>query len=393
MQIVITGREKVGKSSLAKFFAGKNFSAMDNTKEQLSEPVKKSTEHFSKGQIIIADIKDVDNKDEDDISKSRTWGVIKAISAADFVIIVLDARERIYPKEWELLNILNKTSIPFVIAVNKIEYGVNPALLSDLRLLNVTHFEISCAEKAGLDAFKSKVLRMLPADKKNLIIGDLVNPGDVIILVEPENFSNLKGRQVLPEFKSIKEILEGDAIVVVTKVKELRSTLYALKSLPDLVVSDSQSVAGVASELPENVKLTTYSILTSRYKGDLAMFLKGLKAIDTLESGDKILIAEGCSYHEQIDDSIREKLAGWFKAKTKKDLRLTFNTGDLPENISGYKLIVHCGGCRLSGQTMQTRIQLAALMEIPVINYGVLLSFIKGILPRTIIPFGQEYSY
>ncbi len=391
MQILITGRRKVGKSLLASIFTGKDFSVMNNVAEQFSEPVNKSTEFFPNGQIIIADINNIENVEE--IGKRRISEVIKAISAADFVIVVLDARERIYPEEWELINILNKTLIPFIIAVNKIEYGVNPALLSDLRLLNVTHFEISCAEKAGLDALKSKVLRMLPSGEKNPLIGDLVNPGDIIILVEPENFNSLKGRQILPVYKSIKEILEYDAIVILTKEKELRSTLYALKSRPDLVVTDSQSIERVAAELPEVVKLTTYSILTSRYKGDLTMFLKGLEAIDTLENGDKILVAEGCSYHEQADDSIRETLAGWFRAKTKKDLSFTFNTGDLPDNISLYKLIIHCGGCRLSRQTMHARIKLAALTEIPVINYGILLSFMKEALPRTIIPFGEEYSY
>ena len=390
--IVITGRRNVGKSSLANAFLGQDLCIVSDVAGTTTDPVKKSMELLPYGPIVIVDTAGID--DEGVLGEKRISKTTKEISAADFVIVVLDARERIAPKEWERLNFLNKASIQYLIAVNKIEYGVSPQLLSELKLLNVTHFEISCAENVGIEALKTKVIRMLPYESSIPLIGDLVSQGDVVVMVVPIDLGAPKGRLILPQVQTIREALDEDTIVVVTKDKELRSTLYALKNPPDLVVTDSQAIMRVAADVPDGVKLTTFSILMARYKGDLPLFVKGLKAVDSLENGDKILIAEACTHHNQADDIGRVKIPRWLRLHTKKNLVFTVNSGgDFPEDISEYKLIVHCGGCMLSRQAMQARIKQAMLMEIPIVNYGVLISYMHGAIPRALMPFEEVAAY
>ena len=386
--IVITGRRNVGKSSLVNAFLGQDLCIVSEVAGTTTDPVKKSMELLPYGPIVIVDTAGIDDIGE--LGAKRISKTTKAISSADFVIVVLDARERIAPKEWELFSFLTKAAIPFILAVNKIEFGVNPFLLSEIKLLNATHFEISCAENVGIDVLKSKVIRMLPAESGIPLIGDLVNQGDVVVMVVPIDLGAPKGRLILPQVQTIREALDEDTIVVVTKDKELRSTLYALKNPPDLVVTDSQAIMRVAADVPDNVKLTTFSILMARYKGDLPLFVKGLKAVDSLENGDKVLIAEACTHHDQADDIGRVKIPRWLRLHTKKNLIFTINSGgDFPDDISDYKLIIHCGGCMLSRQAMQARIKQTLLMEIPIVNYGVLISYMHGAIPRALLPFEE----
>ncbi len=389
--IAIIGRRNVGKSSLVNAFLGQELCIVSEVAGTTTDPVHKAMELLPYGPIVLVDTAGID--DEGELGEKRVSKTIKMIASADFAIVVLDARERISPKEWELFNYLSRINLPFIIAVNKIEFGVNPVLLSELKYLKATHFEISCAENVGIDILKSKVIRMLPQESGPPLISDLVNQGDVVVLVVPIDLGAPKSRLILPQVQTIREALDEDTIVVVTKDKELRSVLYALKNPPDLVVTDSQAIMRVAADVPDNVKLTTFSILMARHKGDLPFFIKGLKAVESLKDGDRILIAEACTHHEQADDIGRVKIPRWLRLHTKKNLEFVIASGtEFPENISDFKLIIHCGGCMITRKAMQSRIKQAELLEIPVVNYGVLISYMHGVIPRVLLPFDEALA-
>jgi len=222
------------------------------------------------------------------------------------------------------------------------------------------------------------------------LVGDLIKQGDIIVLVVPIDLGAPKGRLILPQVQTIREALDEDAVAIVVKDKELRSTLERLKEKPALVVTDSQAIMRVAADVPNDVKLTTFSILMARYKGDLDIFVSGVKEIDNLENGDKVLIAEACTHHEQEDDIGRVKIPRWIKNYSKKNINFKVNSGhDFPEDVSKYKLIVHCGGCMLTQKSMQTRIHQAKYLNKPIVNYGLLISYMHGAFPRVLEPFPE----
>ncbi len=389
--IVFVGRRNAGKSSLVNSFLGQDLCIVSETPGTTTDPVKKAMELLPFGPIVLVDTAGID--DVGDLGEKRINKTIKALSTADFAVIVLDARERLSPEEWELFSYVSKISVPYLVAVNKIEYGVNPLLLSEIKLLGALHFEISCSENVGIDNLKNKIVRLLPKDPGPPLIGDLVSQGDVVVLVVPIDLGAPKGRLILPQVQTIREALDEDTIVIVAKDKELRSALYSLKNPPDLVVTDSQAIMRVAADVPENVKLTTFSILMARYKGDLQEFVNALKAVDSLEDGDKVLIAEACTHHAQEDDIGRVKIPRWLRNHTKKNIVLDVKSGgDFPEDLSTYKLIVHCGGCMLTRSVMQSRIKQARLVDVPIVNYGVLISYMHGAIPRAILPFGEAMA-
>ena len=382
--IVFLGRNGVGKSSLLNSFLGKNIKTIP---EEVCSNGNKSTpmELIEYGNLILVDAVSVDDPTELGFKKLNQ--TIRAISIADFIIVVLDGRERLSPIEFELFTYIKKISVPFVIAVNKIEFGVNQLLLSEIKWLNAIHFEISCAENVGIDILKAKVIRSLRDDEPPLI-SDIVSPGDVVVLVVPNDSESAKGKFILPQAQTIKEALEEDTIVIIAKESELRSVLYALKNKPDLIIAETHTLAELLNQIPEETKITTFSTITSRYKGDLKSFLKGIKTIKELKDGDKVLVAEGCPEHEQEEDKIRDVIPEWLRSYVKKNIFVEYN-GDkeLPEDLSKYKLVIHCNGCKLSRQCMLSRIKQAALVDVPIINYGILHSFMHDTILRELVPF------
>ncbi len=386
--IVFVGKRNVGKSSLVNAFIGQDLCIVSEVAGTTTDPVKKAMELLPYGPIVLVDTAGIDDVGE--LGEKRISKTIKAITSSDFAIVVLEASEQLSPKEWELFSYLNKISIPYVIAVNKIEFGINQLLLSEIKWLNATHFEVSCAENVGIDALKRKVVRLLPNEIGPPLISDLVSQGDVVVLVVPIDLGAPKGRLILPQVQTIREALDEDTIVVVAKDKELRSVLYNLKNPPDLVITDSQAIMRVAADVPENVKLTTFSILMARHKGDLQTFVKGLRVIDELNDNDKILIAEACTHHPQEDDIGRVKIPRWLRSYTKKDLQFDVTSGlDFPNNLSDYKLIIHCGGCMLTRRAMKMRIKESQIFDIPIVNYGILISYMHGAVPRALLPFEE----
>jgi [FeFe] hydrogenase H-cluster maturation GTPase HydF len=389
--IAIVGKRNVGKSSLINCLTNQELSIVSQTPGTTTDPVSKAVEMFPYGPVVMVDTAGID--DEGELGEKRISRTIKSISKADFAIIVLDAREELDKSETELITFLQKIEVPFLAVVNKIEFGINPNLLLELEALEVIHYEVSCKENAGVDIFKKRLIHLLPGETEIPLISDLVGQGDVVVMVVPIDLGAPKGRLIKPQVQSIREALDEDTICVVVKDKELRSALSLLKNPPDLVITDSQAIMRVAADVPENVKLTTFSILMARHKGNLPEFVKGLRRVEELNNGDKVLISEACTHHAQEDDIGTVKIPRWLRNHTKKNLQIDITHGyDFPENLSEYKLVVHCGSCMLARKAMQVRIKQAKLLDIPIVNYGVLISYMHGAVPRVLYPFDEAIA-
>ena len=389
--IAVVGKRNVGKSALVNAILGQDLSIVSDIAGTTTDPVKKALELLPYGPVVLVDTAGID--DEGELGQKRISKTIKILSYSNFALVVIDARDKLHSKELELFAYLDKLQINYIVAVNKIEFGINPELLIELKELRITHYEVSCKENAGINDLKRKMIRLLPSDQELPLVSDIVSQGDVIVMVVPIDLGAPKGRLILPQVQTIREALDEDTIVIVCKDKELRSTLDNLKNYPDLVITDSQAIMRVAADVPEKVKLTTFSILMARHKGDLPIFVRGLRRVEELNNGDKVLVAEACSHHAQEDDIGTVKIPRWLRNHTRKDLKIDVIHGhDFPENLSEYKLIVHCGGCMLTRRAMQTRINEAKLMDVPIVNYGVLISYMHGAVPRALLPFEEAVS-
>ena len=391
IHIAIVGKRNVGKSSLINCLTNQELSIVSEIPGTTTDPVSKAVEMLPYGPVVMVDTAGID--DDGELGKKRISRTIKSISKADFAIIVLDAREELDKSETELITFLQKIDVPFLAVVNKIEFGINPHLLTELEALELTHFEVSCKENAGVDIFKKKLIHILPGETEIPLISDLVGQGDVVVMVVPIDLGAPKGRLIKPQVQSIREALDEDTICVIVKDKELKCALSSLKSAPDLVMTDSQAILRVAADVPENVKLTTFSILMARHKGNLPEFVKGLKRVEELNNGDKVLISEACTHHAQEDDIGTVKIPRWLKFHTKKNLQIDIMHGyDFPDNLFEYKLVVHCGGCMLTRKAMQVRIKQTKLLDIPIVNYGMLISYMHGAVPRVLLPFEEAIA-
>jgi len=390
LHIAIIGRKNVGKSLLINRIVSQELFIVNDIPGTTTEPVSKAVELLPYGPVVIIDTAGID---DDEFGKKKINKTIKAISNADFAVMVLDAREELDYSETELITHLQKIKTPFLVAVNKIEFGINSHLLTELEALEVTHFELSCKENAGIENFKKKLVHLLPGEKKTPLIKDLVAEGDVVVLVVPDNFDELQESVFKSQIQKIQEELGKEIIGVVVKETELASSLTKLKNTPDLIIADSQTIRQVAEEIPESVKLTTYPIVMTRQQGSLSEFVKGIKKLEELENGDKVLISEGCDNHMQKYEIGKMKIQEWLKLYSKKKLQIDFSNGcGFPDNLSDYNLIVHCDGCSISNKVIHTKIKQAKLMNIPIINYGVLTSFLNHTFPRTILPFNEAVA-
>ena len=391
VHIAIVGKRNVGKSSLINGLTNQELSIVSDIAGTTTDPVSKAVELLPYGPVVIVDTAGID--DEGELGRKRISKTIKSLSSADFAIIVIDASEQLDDCEADLITHIQRIGIPLIAVVNKIELGTNPLLLDELRALEVNHFEVSCKENVGIDSLKRNLIQLLPTDVEFSLIGDLLGKGDVVVMVVPIDLGAPKGRIIKPQVQAIREALDENTICMVVKEKELSHALNSLKNPPDLVITDSQAIMHVAKDVPESVKLTTFSILMARQKGDLTELVNGLKKVNDLENGDKILIAEACTHHAQADDIGTVKIPRWLKLHTNKELIIDIKHGlDFPENLSEYKLIVHCGACMLTRRTMNVRIKQAKLMNVPIVNYGILISYMHGAIPRVLEPFQSAYT-
>ncbi|MEW6196527.1 MAG: [FeFe] hydrogenase H-cluster maturation GTPase HydF [Bacteroidota bacterium] len=388
MHISFVGRRNVGKSSLMNKFIGQDLVIVSDVPGTTTDPVKKAMELLPFGPVVLIDTAGIDDIGE--LGMKRIGKTTKIISESDFALLILDSQSKLNREEKTLIENLGSLNIPFLIVINKSDLGINYELITELQSMKLNYHSVSCQSNEGIYELKEKVAKLLPNEEDHPLVGDLIKQHDIIVLVVPIDLGAPKGRLIMPQVQTIRESLDEDAIVVVAKDKELRAALNKLNQSPKLVVTDSQAIMRVAADVPDEIPLTTFSILMARYKGDLAEYVNGIRRIEELKNGDKVLIAEACSHHAQEDDIGRVKIPRWLRLHTKKNLEIDVVNGhDYPENLYEYKLIVHCGGCTLTRKMMQTRIKQAKYVGVPIVNYGLAISYMHGAIPRALEPFPE----
>ena len=393
VHIGIFGKRNAGKSSLINAITGQNLAIVSEAKGTTTDPVYKAMELLRLGPVMIIDTPGID--DEGVLGSLRIQKAYQVLNKTDIALVIIDAAVGPSAEDLRLIKRINTKKIPLLIVINKCE-TINEdkktayqALLSNGKLLFV-----SAEQKLNIFELKEAIAQTVPADEnKAQIVADLLSPSDFVVLVVPIDSAAPKGRLILPQQQTIRDILEADAAAIVVKENELTNTLQNLGKRPKLVITDSQVFKKVAAETPADILLTSFSILFARYKGNLQTAVQGVTALDSLEDGDKILIGEGCTHHRQCDDIGTVKLPRWIKEYTGKNPEFIFTSGtEFPLNLSPYKMIIHCGACMLNEREMQYRIKCAADQNIPFTNYGITIAYINGILKRTVEPFPQIYK-
>lgn len=393
VHIGIFGKRNAGKSSLINAITGQNLAIVSEAKGTTTDPVYKAMELLPLGPVMIIDTPGID--DEGVLGSLRIQKAYQVLNKTDIALVIIDAAVGPSAEDLRLIKRINTKKIPLLIVINKCE-TINEdkktayqALLSNGKLLFV-----SAEQKLNIFELKEAIAQTVPADEnKAQIVADLLSPSDFVVLVVPIDSAAPKGRLILPQQQTIRDILEADAAAIVVKENELTNTLQNLGKRPKLVITDSQVFQKVAAETPADILLTSFSILFARYKGNLQTAVQGVTALESLEDGDKILVGEGCTHHRQCDDIGTVKLPRWIKEYTGKNPEFIFTSGtEFPLNLSPYKMIIHCGACMLNEREMQYRIKCAADQNIPFTNYGITIAYINGILKRTVEPFPQIYK-
>lgn len=393
VHIGIFGKRNAGKSSLINAITGQNLAIVSEAKGTTTDPVYKAMELLPLGPVMIIDTPGID--DEGVLGSLRIQKAYQVLNKTDIALVIIDAAVGPSAEDLRLIKRINAKKIPLLIVINKCE-TINEdkktayqALLPNGKLLFV-----SAEQKLNIFELKEAITQTVPADEnKAQIVADLLSPSDFVVLVVPIDSAAPKGRLILPQQQTIRDILEADAAAIVVKENELTNTLQNLGKRPKLVITDSQVFKKVAAETPADILLTSFSILFARYKGNLQTAVQGVTALESLEDGDKILVGEGCTHHRQCDDIGTVKLPRWIKEYTGKNPEFIFTSGtEFPLDLSPYKMIIHCGACMLNEREMQYRIKCAADQNIPFTNYGITIAYINGILKRTVEPFPQIYK-
>ena len=387
VHIAIFGRRNVGKSSLINALTGQEVAIVSEVKGTTTDPVRKAMELLPLGPVVIIDTPGLD--DEGVLGMQRARRAREVLNQADIAILVAEAH--IGDFERELAGLVREKNIPLVMVYNKADLEAPSAAIQKAvaRNLRAPVHVVSAKTGAGVEELKLALAQMAPPeDGKFQIVADLLRPGDWVVLVVPIDKAAPKGRLILPQQQTIRDILEADAMAVVTKEFELRETLAGLGRKPRLVITDSQVFAKVSADTPPDVWLTSFSILFARYKGDLNELVRGAKAVERLKDGDRILVAEGCTHHRQSDDIGTVKIPRWLRQHTGKELVFEHAAGlKYPPDLKEYALVVHCGACMLNRREMQWRLAQARAAGVPIVNYGVLIAYLQGILPRCLAPF------
>lgn len=393
VHIGIFGKRNAGKSSLINAITGQNLAIVSEAKGTTTDPVYKAMELLPLGPVMIIDTPGID--DEGVLGSLRIQKAYQVLNKTDIALVIIDAAVGPSAEDLRLIKRINAKKIPLLIVINKCE-TINEdkktayqALLPNGKLLFV-----SAEQQLNIFELKEAIAQTVPADEnKAQIVADLLSPSDFVVLVVPIDSAAPKGRLILPQQQTIRDILEADAAAIVVKENELTNTLQNLGKRPKLVITDSQVFKKVAAETPADILLTSFSILFARYKGNLQTAVQGVTALENLEDGDKILVGEGCTHHRQCDDIGTVKLPRWIKEYTSKNPEFIFTSGtEFPLDLSPYKMIIHCGACMLNEREMQYRIKCAADQNIPFTNYGITIAYINGILKRTVEPFPQIYK-
>lgn len=382
VHIGIFGKRNAGKSSLINALTGQDLAIVSDVAGTTTDPVSKAMELLPLGPVVMIDTPGLD--DVGDLGAQRIRKAMQVLNKCDLAVVVIDASEGITDAHQELLARLEAKKIPHILAMNKCD------LLDAVPADTAAQRYVSAATGAGIYALKEAIAHLVPTEGNGRrIIADLLQPNDFVVLVVPIDSAAPKGRLILPQQQTIRDILEAGANAIVCRDTELKATLEKLGQPPRMVVTDSQAFKRVSADTPKDVPLTSFSILFARYKGRLDSAVHGVTALDQLKDGDTVLIAEGCTHHRQCDDIGTVKLPKWIETYTGKSLHFAFTSGgSFPDDLSPYQLIVHCGGCMLNEREMKYRIAHAQDEGIPMTNYGILISYVNGILSRAVQPLG-----
>lgn len=385
VHIGLFGKRNAGKSSLINAITNQKIALVSSELGTTTDPVYKSMELLPIGPVVMIDTAGLD--DEGELGKLRIEKTNEVINKTDIALIVVDALAGITDFERNLIEKLKTKKTPIVGVYNKIDTLEND--FENQKIEGVKFIGVSCLNGVGVVEVKRQIINFAPQDEEKFrLVGDLVSPGDFVVLVTPIDKAAPKGRLILPQQQVIRDCLESDAIVVVTKEHELKHTLENLGKKPSLVITDSQAFLKVSADTPKDIPLTSFSILMARYKGDLVELIKGVNALKNLNDGDKVLIAEGCTHHRQSDDIGTVKIPRWLKQYVGKRLVFEFSSGySYPDNLDEFAVIIHCGACMLNNKEMLFRIEQAKEKEIPIINYGIFISYVQGIFDRALEPF------
>lgn len=394
------GRRNAGKSSLVNAVTGQELAVVSEIRGTTTDPVQKAMELLPMGPVVIIDTPGID--DEGALGELRVRKTRQILNKTDVAVLVTDKTAGFTEAERELAGLFQEKKIPYVVAVNKADLTDSPEEKYAKQQQEGSAgagwepdakrcISVSARTGFGMEELKEKIAGLaVKSGPEGRIVGDLLKPSDFVVLVVPIDSAAPKGRLILPQQQTIRDILEAGAVSIVIKETEVTQTLQELGKKPALVITDSQVFAGVSKDTPEEIPLTSFSILFARYKGNLRTAVRGAAAIDTLQEGDKILISEGCTHHRQCDDIGSVKLPRWLREYTKKQLSLTFTSGtEFPEDLTDYKLVIHCGGCMLNEREMKYRLKCAADQHIPMTNYGTAIAHMQGILRRSVQIFPE----
>lgn len=375
------GRRNAGKSSVVNAVTGQDLAVVSDVRGTTTDPVSKAMELLPLGPVVIIDTPGMD--DEGALGELRVKKARQVLNKTDVAVLVVDASVGMKEADRELLELIRDKEIPYTVVYNKAD------LLPNKPEAGQGEIYVSAVTGDNIYELKEKIAGLAVTDEtKRRIVGDLIEPLDFVVLVIPIDKAAPKGRLILPQQQTIRDILEADAVAVTVKEDALAETLKKLGKKPKLVITDSQVFKRVNRETPKDLWMTSFSILFARYKGNLAAAVEGAAAMDRLEDGDQVLICEGCTHHRQCDDIGTVKIPRWVREYTGKDLHFSFTSGvEFPEDLSKYRLIVHCGGCMLNEREMKYRVKCAQDQKVPMTNYGILIAHTQGILKRSIEMF------
>ena len=390
VHISFFGKRNAGKSSVINAVTGQDLAIVSSVKGTTTDPVYKTMELLPLGPVMVIDTPGID--DEGELGALRVRKSYQVLNKTDIAILVVDSTVGKSEEELELIHRFHKKGIPYLVVYNKIDLLSDDEIKDLAMSVRAGEVLVSASDGMNIQELKEKIASLKPEDThKYPLIQDLIEPLDLVILVVPIDKAAPKGRLILPQQQTIRDILERGALSLVVRDTELKSTLdhfLAQGVCPKLVVTDSQAFARVSKDVPENIMLTSFSILFSRYKGELETQLKGVSALSSIEDGDRILVAEGCTHHRQCGDIGTCKIPDWIRNYTGKKPVFEFTSGtEFPEDVSSYKIVVHCGGCMLNEREMKYRIACCQDQGVPITNYGLLIAQVTGILKRSLGPF------
>lgn len=379
IHIGIFGRRNAGKSSVMNALTNQNIAIVSDVLGTTTDPVVKAMELLPIGPVVMIDTPGID--DDGELGALRVKKSYQMLNKTDIAVVVLDGESE-SPEDTVLIDKIRQKNIPLVIFHNKTDVLFNFPQKEG-------HFYGSALNRDGIDTLKAEIARLaqIPEPDKK-IVGDLLDPLDIAVLVTPIDAAAPKGRLILPQQQTIRDILEAGGISVAVRETELADTLTKLAVKPKIVITDSQAFGKVSNVVPGDILLTSFSILFARYKGNLEAAVRGAKVLDSLKDGDKILISEGCTHHRQCGDIGTVKLPAWVRKHTGKDVEFVFTSGtEFPDDLSGYALAIHCGGCMLNEREMKYRYAYAGEQGLPITNYGIAIAHMHGILKRSVEPF------